>query len=79
MFGTLWKYLNKIRRNADYLKMCRRRRQLLHDFTEGSGHYKLEDEALDRTLRRTGYAMRYGLVVRKTRELTAKCAVRSAQ
>jgi hypothetical protein len=51
----------------------------LHDFTEGSGHYKLEDEALDRTLRRTGYAMRYGLVVRKTRELTAKCAVRSAQ
>jgi hypothetical protein len=42
----------------------RRRKQLLDDFKEERGYWKLKDEALDRTLWRTRFGRGYGPVVR---------------
>ena len=42
----------------------RRCKQLLDDFKEERGYWKLKDEALDRTLRRTRFGRVYGPVVR---------------
>jgi len=42
----------------------RRVKQLLDDLKEKSGYWKLQEEALDRTLRRTGFGSVYGTVVR---------------
>ena len=42
----------------------RRRKQLLDDLKEKRGYWKLKDEALDRTLWRTGFGRGYGPVVR---------------
>jgi hypothetical protein len=41
----------------------RRRKQLLDDLKEKRGHWKLEEEALDRTLWRSRFGRDYGLVV----------------
>jgi len=46
----------------------RRRKQLLDDLKEKRGYWKLKDEALDRTVWRTGFVRGYGPVVRQTRE-----------
>jgi hypothetical protein len=48
----------------------RRRKQLLDDLKEKRGYWKLKDEAIDRTLWRTGFVRVYGPVVRQTREWT---------
>jgi hypothetical protein len=44
----------------------RRRKQLLDDLEEKRGYYRLKDEALDRTVWRTGYGRDCGNVVRQT-------------
>jgi hypothetical protein len=41
-------------------------KHLLNDFKEARGHYKLKEEALDRTLRRIGFGRGCGPVVRQT-------------
>ena len=46
----------------------RRRKQLLDDLTETSGHCKLKQEALERTLWRTGFGSGCGHAVRETKE-----------
>ena len=46
----------------------RRVKQLLDDLKERRAHWKLKEEALDRTLWRTGFGSDYGLVVRQTAE-----------
>jgi len=43
----------------------RRRKQLLDDLNEKRGHWKLKEEAVDRTLLRTCFARGYGPVVRQ--------------
>jgi len=43
----------------------RRRKKLLEDFTERREYWKLKDEALDRTLWRTGFERNNGPVVRQ--------------
>jgi len=43
----------------------RRDRQLLDDFKKMRGYYKLKEEALDRTLWRTGFGRGYGPVLRQ--------------
>jgi len=48
----------------------RRRMQLLDNFKETRGYFKLKEEAPDRTLRRTRCGRRYGPVVKQTTELT---------
>jgi hypothetical protein len=44
----------------------RRRKQLLDDFKEKRRHWKLKEEALDRTQWRTRFGRGYGPVVRQT-------------
>jgi hypothetical protein len=46
----------------------KRRKQLLDDLNEKRGYCKLKEEALDRTLWRTGFGRFYGLAVRQTTE-----------
>jgi hypothetical protein len=46
----------------------RRRKQLLGNVKEKSRHCKLKEEALDRTLWRTGFGRDYGSVVRLLNE-----------
>jgi len=46
----------------------RRRKQLLDDFMEKRGRWKLKEEALDRTVWGTGFGRGYGPVVRQTVE-----------
>jgi hypothetical protein len=46
----------------------RRRNQLPDDLKEKSGHRKLKEEALDRTLWRTRYGKRYGSLVIQTKK-----------
>jgi hypothetical protein len=41
-----------------------KRKQLLDDLNEKRGHWKLKEEALDRTLRRTHFGRVYRLTVR---------------
>jgi hypothetical protein len=47
----------------------RRVKQLLDDLNERRGYWKLQEEALDRTLWRTGFGSGYGPVVKQTAEL----------
>ena len=44
----------------------RRRKQRLDDHKETTGYWKLEEEALDRTVWRTRFGRGYGPVVRQT-------------
>jgi transcription elongation GreA/GreB family factor len=44
----------------------RRRKQILDDIKERREYCKLKEEALDRTVRRTGFGRGYGPVVRQT-------------
>jgi len=46
----------------------RRRNQPLDDLTVKTGHLKLKEEALDRTLWRNRFGRGYGPVVRQTTE-----------
>jgi hypothetical protein len=46
----------------------RRRKQLLDDLKEKRIYWKLKEEALDRTVRRTRFGRGYGTVVRRTTE-----------
>jgi hypothetical protein len=46
----------------------RRHKQILDDLKETRGYWKLNEEALDRTLWRTLYESGYGPVVRQTTE-----------
>jgi len=46
----------------------RRRKQLLDDLKEKKGYRKLKEEALDRTVWRTGFVRGYGPVLRPTAE-----------
>ena len=46
----------------------RRCKQLLDDLKERRGHRKLKEKALDRTVCRTPFEMRYGPAVRETAE-----------
>jgi hypothetical protein len=46
----------------------RRRKQLLDDLKENRRYWKLKEEALDRTMRRTRFGRGYGTVVRETTE-----------
>jgi len=46
----------------------RRSKQLLDDPKEEKGCWQLKEEALDRTLRRTGVGRGYGLHLRQTTE-----------
>jgi hypothetical protein len=46
----------------------RRRKQLLDDLKEKKRNWKLKEEALDRTLWRTGFGRGYGPIVRQTTE-----------
>jgi hypothetical protein len=43
----------------------RRRKQLLDDLKEATGHWKLKEETLDRILWRTRFGRGYGPVVRQ--------------
>jgi hypothetical protein len=49
-------------------RRVRRRKQLLDDLTEKRRCWKLKEEALDRTVWRTGFGRGYGPVVRQTAE-----------
>jgi hypothetical protein len=49
-------------------KRGRRRKKLLYDLKEKTGHWKLKEEALDRTLWRTSFGRRCGPVVIQTTE-----------
>ena len=46
----------------------RRRKQLLDGLKETRGHWKLKEEALDRTVWKTRFGSGYGPVVRQTTE-----------
>jgi hypothetical protein len=46
----------------------RRRKQLLDNLKEKKRDWTLNDEALDRTVRRTRFGRGYGLVLRQTTE-----------
>jgi len=46
----------------------RRHKQLLDDFKDKRGYFKLKDETLDCTLYRTRFGRVYGPVVRQTTE-----------
>ena len=46
----------------------KRRKQLLDDLKETRGYWKLKEEALHRTVCRTGFEIFYGPVVRQTAE-----------
>jgi hypothetical protein len=46
----------------------RRSKQLLDDLNETRGYWKLKEEALDRTPRRSGFGRGCGSVVRQTTE-----------
>jgi hypothetical protein len=46
----------------------RRRKELLDDLKEKRRYWKLKEEALDRTVWRTGFGRGYGLLVRQTAE-----------
>jgi hypothetical protein len=46
----------------------RRRKQLLDDHKEKKGYRKLKEEALDRTVWRTGFVRGCGPVLRRTAE-----------
>jgi hypothetical protein len=46
----------------------RRPKQLLDDLKKTGGYWKLKEEALDGTLRRTHFGRDYGSVVRQTAE-----------
>jgi len=48
------------------LRRGRRRKQLVDDLKEKRIYCKLKEEALDRTLRRTGFGSGCGPVVRQT-------------
>jgi len=50
----------------------RRHRQLLDNLKEKTGHWKLKEEALDRTVWRTSFGRGYGPVVRQTAEWLLK-------
>jgi hypothetical protein len=43
-------------------------KKLVYDLKEKKGYKKLKKEALDRTLCRTGFGRRYGLVVKPSAE-----------
>jgi hypothetical protein len=49
-------------------KQGRRRMQLLDGLKETRGYWKLKEEALERTVWRTGFGRSYGTVVRQTTE-----------
>jgi len=46
----------------------RRRNKLMDDLKEKTGYWKLKEEALDRTLRRTRFGRGYGADVRQNME-----------
>jgi hypothetical protein len=46
----------------------RRRKQILYDLKEKMGYWKPKEEALDRTVWRTGFERVYGPVVRQNTE-----------
>jgi len=46
----------------------RRRENLLNGLKEKTGYWKMKEEALDHTLRRTRCGRNYGLVVNQTAE-----------
>jgi hypothetical protein len=50
----------------------RRRMQLMDNFKEKRGYFKLNEEALDGTLRRTRFKRSYGTVLTQTTELMNK-------
>jgi S-adenosylmethionine:tRNA-ribosyltransferase-isomerase (queuine synthetase) len=50
------------------LRRERRHKQLLDEFKEMRWYCKLKEEALDRTVWRTGFGRGYGAVVRQTAE-----------
>ena len=50
------------------VRRVRRRKQLLDAHNEKKGYWKLKEEALDRTVWRTGIGRGRGLVVRETAE-----------
>jgi hypothetical protein len=54
----------------------RRCKRLLDGLKEKSGHWKLQEEALDRTLWRTRFRRGYGPVVRQTTEWLNECTLR---
>jgi tRNA pseudouridine-54 N-methylase len=59
----------KIERNIEVTGRCgRRRKQLLDDLKEKRGYWKLNEKALDRTVKRTSFGSDYGPVVRQTTE-----------
>jgi hypothetical protein len=49
-------------------RLGRRRKQLLNDLEETKGYCELKEEALDRTVRETGFGRGCGPIVRQTRE-----------
>ena len=49
-------------------RRARRDRQLLDDLKQKTGHWKFEEEALDRTLWGTGFGRSYGIVIGLTAE-----------
>jgi len=55
-------------------KRGRRRKQLLDDLKEKT-YWKLKEEALDRTLWRTGFGKGYGAVARRTTESIKRYAI----
>jgi hypothetical protein len=57
----------------------RRRKQLLDDLKEKRWYWKLNEEALDRTLWRTGFRRGYGPVVRQTTESISNLLASRAQ
>jgi hypothetical protein len=57
----------KIKRTVEVTgKRRRRREQLLDDLAEKREHWKLKEEALDRTVWRTSFGRSYGPVIRET-------------
>ena len=67
--NCLLKYVTegKIEERTDVTRRQGRRcKQLLDDLKEKRGYCRLKDEALDRTLWRTGYGRKCGPVVRQT-------------
>ena len=67
--NCLLKYVTegKIEERTDVTRRQGRRcKQLLDDLKEKIGYCRLKDEALDRTLWRTGYGRKCGPVVRQT-------------
>jgi hypothetical protein len=65
--NCLLKHVTEVKiegRTSGTERQKRRRRQLLNDFKEKRVHCILKEEALDRTLLRTGYGSLYGPAVR---------------